>query len=146
MHDNAGHNVRIRQIVPSRTEALHQIREQVEAEARSFGFDDDTAFRLALAVDEACTNIIKHSYSGDPTCSFDFEILTADDSFVIVLTDQGKGFTPSASLSVDMQHYIDQRRVGGLGLHIINLVMDDISYATTANHLNRLQMIKYRNA
>ncbi len=144
MHDNAEYTLRIHQVVPSRTDELHHIRTVVESEALRFGFDEDTSYRLALAVDEACTNIIKHSYKGDPTREFNLDISTSDDRFLIVLTDQGCGFTPDRSIKFDMQRYFERMRRGGLGLHIIKLVMDDVDYDVTARHTNRLRMVKFK--
>ena len=90
MHSNTQYTLRCKQEVPSRTEELFGVRQTVENEALRFGFDADTAFRLALAVDEACTNIIKHSYGGNPSRTFDIEIATNGDHFIVVLTDHGK--------------------------------------------------------
>jgi serine/threonine-protein kinase RsbW len=143
---NTPFTVRVRQRVPSRTEELHRVRQIVEQEAMSFGFDQETAFRLALAVDEACTNIIKHAYEGNPGRAFDLEIATTENQFRIVLTDEGKGFSPSKLPRLDMKHYFERMCRGGLGVHIIKLVMDDVDYAVAQNKYNRLSMTKYRQA
>lgn len=143
---NTPFTVRVHQRVASRTEELHRVRQIVEREAMEFGFDQETAFRLALAVDEACTNIIKHAYEGNPARSFDLEIVTADDQFRIVLTDEGKGFSPTKLPRLDMKRYFERMCRGGLGVHIIKLVMDDVDYDMAANKYNRLSMTKYRAA
>ncbi len=144
MYDtNADYTLRFRQIIPSRTEELHGVREVVESEALKFGFDAQTAFHLALAVDEACTNIIKHSYEGNPAETFDLEIATFARSFIVILTDRGKTFNPNSLPRLDMKRYFEQMRRGGLGVHIIHLVMDDVDYgATSTGHANQLRMIK----
>jgi serine/threonine-protein kinase RsbW len=144
MQSNASYTLRIRENIPSRTEELHRIRQIVEVEALASGFDKETAYRLALAVDEACTNIIKHSYEGNPSRSFDLEIATTENEFMVVLSDQGKSFNPHNRPALDMKRYFERMRRGGLGIHIIRLVMDDVAYDVTANHVNRLRMVKYR--
>jgi len=98
---------------------------------------------MALAVDEACTNIIKHSYAGNPAQMFDLEIATLDDRFIVVLTDSGKSFDPNNLPKLDMKRYFEQCARGGLGVHIIRLVMDDVAYDVTTNHANQLRMVKY---
>jgi len=146
MYDsNADYISRFRQIVPTRTEELHNIRQVVENEALQFGFDPQTAFHLALAVDEACTNIIKHSYEGNPAETFDVEIATYADRFMVILTDRGKAFNPKNAQKLDMKRYFEQMRRGGLGVHIIHLVMDDVDYATTSSQVNQLRMVKHLN-
>ena len=143
---NTPFSVRVRERFASRTEELHRVRQIVEREATEFGFDQDTAFRLALAVDEACTNIIKHAYEGNPSQSFDLEIGTGDNQFRIVLTDHGKGLSPSKLPRLDMKKYFERMCRGGLGVHIIKLVMDDVDYAVAADKHNILSMTKYLRA
>jgi anti-sigma regulatory factor (Ser/Thr protein kinase) len=53
--------------VESRTERLIAVRDFVSEAARAFGFGDEDISKIALAVDEACTNVIKHAYRFDPT-------------------------------------------------------------------------------
>jgi serine/threonine-protein kinase RsbW len=143
MQTNANYILRVRQVVPTRTEELERIRQLVEDEARGFGFDQETSYRLALATDEACANIIQHAYEGNPTENFVLEIATEGNRFVIVLTDEGKGFDPRRQPAVDMSFYLKQMKRGGLGLHIIKLVMDDVAYDVAGNCANRLRMVKY---
>lgn len=143
MGTNANYNLRFKGEVPSRTEELHRIRKIVENEALGFGFDADTSYRLALATDEACANIIQHAYDGNPTQTFGVEIATEGDRFVIILTDSGKGFSAERQPTVDMAYYLKQMRRGGLGIHIIKLVMDDVAYDIAGKSANRLRMVKY---
>jgi serine/threonine-protein kinase RsbW len=144
-HSNTDYVLRYRQEVPSRTEELANVRDRVEGEAIRFGFDMDTAFRLALAVDEACTNIIKHSYEGNPAKTFGVEIATLGNRFIIVLTDKGKQFDPCSLPKIDMKRYFEKMRRGGLGVHIMHLVMDDVAYDVTSSDSNQLRMVKYLN-
>lgn len=138
------YSTRFKEGIPTRTEELHRIRQVVEEEAVRFGFDRETAFRIALAVDEACTNIIKHSYSGNPGQTFEIEIATRGDNFLVVLTDHGKSFDPGSLPELDMKRYFEQCLRGGLGVHIIRLVMDDVVYNVTTNHANQLCLVKHR--
>jgi len=137
------YSVRFKEGIPTRTEELHRIREVVEREAAAFGFDRETAFRLALAVDEACTNIIRHSYGNSPTHLFDLEIATDGARFIVVLTDHGKSFDPAHLPSVDMKRYLEQFKRGGLGVHLMRLVMDDVNYAARGTG-NQLRMVKLK--
>jgi serine/threonine-protein kinase RsbW len=122
------------------------VRQDVEREAVAFGFDQETAFRIALAVDEACTNIIKHAYGGSADDSFDLEIYTGDSSFQVVLTDHGKRFSAASLPRLDMKRYFERMCRGGLGIHIMRLVMDDVKYDVSSNQCNRLCLVKRRPA
>lgn len=143
MPSDSAYTVRFREGIQSRTDELHRIRQVVEREALGFGFDRETAFRLALAVDEACTNIIKHSYSNTPGQTFELEIVTLDDRFEVVLTDYGNTFDPHSLPHLDMKRYLELCMRGGLGVHIIKLVMDDVVYNVMSNNANQLRLVKY---
>ncbi len=135
--------VRYRDGIHSRTDELQRIRSVVEQEAVGFGFDRETAFRLALAVDEAATNIIKHSYDSNPGSVFEMEIATLDDRFEVVLTDHGRSFDPNSLPKLDMKRYFELCMRGGLGVHIIRLVMDDVVYSVLGKGANQLRLVKY---
>lgn len=146
MQKRSNHTLRYSRTTPASTEELHGIREVVEREAQDFGFDSETAFRLALAVDEACANIIEHAYRDMPGGDFSVEIFTQGDMFVVALTDSGTGFRPDPLPHLDVRKHIREHHNGGLGLHIINLVMDDVDYGQTPDRMNCLRLIKYRNS
>ncbi len=145
MNNGPGHILRYSHTVPARTEELREVREAVEREAIRFGFDAETAFRIALAVDEACANIIEHAYRDAKESAFSVEIITDSDRFEVTLYDSGKHFQPGRLPRLDILQRARDHRQGGLGLHIINIVMDAVDYGITANRRNCLRLVKYLN-
>ena len=141
----ANTTLRYSHTVPARTEELRVVREAVEREAIRFGFDPETAFRIALAVDEACANIIEHAYRDRMDSNFSVEIATDSNQFVITLYDSGTQFQPGRLPRLDIRQRARDHRQGGLGLHIINIVMDAVDYGTTSNSRNCLRLVKYLN-
>ncbi len=107
---------------------LQRIREYIVKNALSFGFDDSEANRISLAVDEACSNLIKYAYKLDNNRIIKLEVETNKKVFIIKIKDDGNPFNPLEVPPQDMKEYIEQLRKGGLGIHIIRSVMDDISY------------------
>ncbi len=124
---------------------LERIRKFVLNFAEKFGFDDITANKIALAVDEVCTNLIKHSYKYDSSREICLQISTDNNQFSVLILDDGASFNPSSEISLDMRDYLANFRRGGLGLHIINLVMDKIQYIPRSDDFpkNRLILTKY---
>ncbi|HOK13971.1 MAG TPA: ATP-binding protein [Candidatus Kapabacteria bacterium] len=124
---------------------LERIRKFVLNFAEKFGFDDITSNKIALAVDEVCTNLIKHSYKYDSSREICLQISTDDNQFSILILDDGASFNPSSDISLDMRDYLANFRRGGLGLHIINLVMDKIQYIPRSEDFpkNKLILTKY---
>ena len=145
MKNASSHNLRYSRTAPARTEELRVIREAVEREAIRFGFDPETAYRVALAVDEACANIIEHALQYAADENFSVEIMTEANQFVIKLFDSGEPFQPGALPELDLKRGAEEHRDGGLGLHIINLVMDIVDYVNTSERANCLRLVKYLN-
>ncbi|OGO59815.1 MAG: hypothetical protein A2Z36_03760 [Chloroflexi bacterium RBG_19FT_COMBO_48_23] len=98
-------------------------------------------FEVQTAVDEACTNIINYAYSGEGgiitvTCE-----LQGND-FVATIRDKGKPFDPSSVPPPDLEADLDKRKIGGLGIYMMRIMMDDVSYSFDAEEGNTLVMRK----
>jgi serine/threonine-protein kinase RsbW len=132
--------------IPSRTEKLHVVREFVSEAARAFGFDEESVNKIALAVDEACTNVIKHSYRFAPNKDIDIRIVTADGSFEVIITHHGKTFDPDAVKSPDMREYLTHYRHGGLGMHLMRSLMDKVEYRVLSDKKSEVHLVKLRQA
>lgn len=114
--------------VSGTAESLESIRSFVERYALRWGFSEEQAGLIALAVDEACSNIIRHSYKNDPTKEFSVAIQIKGSEFSILIMDSGSEFNPLSVASPNMEQYFKMFRHGGLGIHIMRKVMDAISY------------------
>jgi serine/threonine-protein kinase RsbW len=112
--------------------------------ARRARLGEPDAYQCKLAVDEACSNIIRHAYGGEPTGEFDVLIQIDDGVFTIQLTDYGEPYDPQDIPSPTMGSTIEDAQPGGLGLYLIRSVMDEVHY-TPDPHGNRLVMVKRRS-
>lgn len=107
---------------------LQRIREYIMKIALSFGFDDSEANKISLAVDEACSNLIKYAYRLDKDRTIRLIVETNKKKFIVKIIDDGSPFDPLEVPPQNMKEYIEKLRKGGLGIHIIRSVMDEISY------------------
>lgn len=130
--------------VLSQTENLELIREFVSKIAQKLGLNETDINKIELAVDEACANVIQHAY--DPTINFrplhvaievDFQKLT------VIVTDQGKGFDFSKIRPIEMNQYLAEMKVGGLGIHLIKSLMDEVEFEINPGKKNQVRMVKY---
>jgi len=88
---------------------------------------DDILFAVQTAVDEACTNIIKHAYSGTGGfMTVSCEVL--EDCCIITIRDYGVKYDHGSVPAPDVDADWENRRIGGLGLHLMRNLMDDIQY------------------
>lgn len=105
--------------------------------------DPALLFDLQLAVEEACSNVIEHAYRGrGGLLRVRFE--TANGDVLITLQDQGQAFDPDRIAAPDTSRPLSKRPVGGLGLHLMRTLMDEVRFAFAPDR-NTLVMIK-RNA
>lgn len=134
--------------IPSQYDHIKQICEFVATGAQQAGLDDDLIFKVELACDEACTNIIEHAYGGDSTKSITAIWEAAPQSFIITLHDTGRGFDPDkvpdpALVKPSSEPDPDKLKVGGLGIHFMRNLMDEIHYEFNETTGNTLTMVKY---
>ena len=132
--------------IPSETDNLELIREFVTKVAEKVGFDSDDIGKIELACDEACTNVIKHAYPPDKNNgkqSLDILIKIDFDKFTLVVTDHGKGFDPKSIKLPNMQEYLAQLKVGGLGIYLMKTLMDEVDYQIKPGVKNQVKMVKY---
>lgn len=133
-------------VIKSRTENLSEIRDFISSAALNAGFLKDTVDNIILAVDEACTNIIKHAYKYFPDGEIVLTLKTTEDTFTIEIIDYGKSFEPGLIPNPDLKKYLDQRRVGGLGMYLMKTLMDDVKYKSIPGKFNQVSLSKNINS
>lgn len=120
-------------------------RELVASISRRLGFEDMDCSKIALAVDEALCNIIRHGYNRamDKPIWISVWPVPGDvhsaGGIRIVIEDEARQVDPSKMKSRDL----DDIRPGGLGVHIIREVMDEAVYEKRSCGGMRLTMVKH---
>lgn len=128
--------------VKSQTENLSEIRDFVSANAVKAGISNSTIDNIILAVDEACTNIIKHAYKLSPQGEIIIRIDYDTNKFTITIIDYGKSFEPERVPRPDLQKYYREHRVGGLGMYLMKSLMDSVEYKTVPGKYNQVLLSK----
>lgn len=140
-------NISTQQItVNSKTEHLTEIRNFVKATAETAGLNLSVIENIILAVDEACTNIIKHAYKSIPDGKIIINIEYDDSQFVIEIIDYGMSFNPQGIPDPDLKAYYKQHRVGGLGMYLMKRLMDEVDYNSIPGKYNQVRLLKYIDA
>ncbi len=126
--------------IPSDPKHLYLMRRLVQEVSLAHGFPEEEIRRIVLALDEACTNVIRHAYGGDPGGEIVIEAGPCDDGLRFVVIDRGAKPEEGAIAP----RPLDDLRPGGLGTHFIRTVMDEVTYDTSSGEGTRLVMIKRR--
>ena len=130
--------------IPSQTDNLEIIRIFVGKVSEKVGFSEEDVGKIELAVDEACTNVMKHAYNEttrDKT--LDVAVLIDYQKLTLVVTDHGRGFNPDTVRHPDMKEYLAELRVGGLGIFLMRTLMDEVDYDIKPGVRNQVRMVKY---
>lgn len=130
----------------SRTENLQAVRKFITAHARTSGFDEETVQNIVLAVDEACTNIIRHAYNGNPDGVIDIHVQNVGNALEVQIFDTGKKFDPSRIQPPDVQKNVHRQERGGFGLYLMKRLMDEVEFHFAPGAPNTLRMRKYLSA
>jgi serine phosphatase RsbU (regulator of sigma subunit)/putative methionine-R-sulfoxide reductase with GAF domain/anti-sigma regulatory factor (Ser/Thr protein kinase) len=127
---------------PAHFEQLDAIREFVGGAASEAGLDDREVYAVQLATDEACSNIIEHGYEGvsDGLVTCICEVLPGE--LIITLRDRGVPFDPTAIPQPDLTVPLDERKIGGLGLFLMQNLMNEVRYGKSPDGENELVLVK----
>ncbi len=128
--------------IPSKTNRLQEVRTFVSDAARTFGFPEDDVNSIALAVDEACTNIIKHAYRYAANREINVVIRMSPPEFEVLIADRGNHFDPNRVTMPDMREYLTHFKRGGLGMYLMKRLMDKVEYRIQPSK-NVVRLIKY---
>jgi serine/threonine-protein kinase RsbW len=133
------HEVELR--IASRREDVVGIADALDRFAARHGVSTALIHDLQVALDEVLGNVILHGYKEDPRGEILVRFQRAPDAFAIEVEDGGVPFDPLQAPPADLSAPLQQRRVGGLGVHFVKNLMDDVSYVRTDGR-NRLRLVK----
>ena len=103
------------------------------------------SFNLNLVLEEAVTNVIMYAYPQDEEHTMTLKAWTEDGKLTFQLSDQGKPFNPiKEAPQVDTTLSAEERDIGGLGIFLIQQMMDEVEYEYKDNS-NVLTMKKNIN-
>ncbi len=89
------------------------------------------AYQVTLVLDELLTNLVNNGYDDDREHTIDVTINLYSGLLEIIMADDGVGFDPFNVDEPDLQSDVEDRPVGGLGLHFVKSIMDTIAYQNT---------------
>jgi serine/threonine-protein kinase RsbW len=131
--------------IPGRYDQITAVCAFIADGAAAAGLDESGVFGVQLACDEACTNIIEHAYGREDAGHIHVSWQISDDSLTITLRDHGRPFNLDEVASPEIpthSDHIDQLKVGGLGIHFMRKMMDEISFLPDEKEGNVLVMVK----
>ena len=129
----------MRIVISSHPKLLNILRCMVRYRAQEVGFPASDVDWLAMAIDEAATNVMRHAYKNSREGKLALSIQAFPDRMEFILEDSGPKVTPETV----KPRPLDEIRPGGLGTFFIHSFMDSCCFDEHYEAGNRLIMVKY---
>jgi serine/threonine-protein kinase RsbW len=131
---------------PGRFDSLAAISDFVRRAAEAAGLDERAVYAVQLAVDEASTNVIEHSYGGEGRGQIEISCGINTDGLTVTLRDHGPRFDPERVPSPNLHDSLEERDGRGLGLFLMRQLMDEVRFDFASDAGNILTMVKRKKA
>lgn len=107
---------------------MPRLIEAVESFCDAAALPPKLAMQLSVVVDELVSNVVKYGYDDGRDGEISVTLSCADGRVRLVLRDGGRPFNPLDAPAPDLDLPVEERPVGGLGIHLVRTMMDDVRY------------------
>ena len=122
---------------------LERITAEVEKIGELENWPPELVFRVNLALEELGLNIINYGHD-EGLHQIEFTVTSADEAVTIEISDDGRPFDPlNDAPKPDVSASIEDRPIGGLGVHLARTMMDELRYQRVRGR-NHITLISHR--
>lgn len=107
---------------------LSRLNEAVSAYLDPYNLSVKTRHTVDLAIEEMVTNIIKYGFDDEARHELGVSVAVTESGVSVRLEDDGREFNPLAQDDPDTTRSVEDRQLGGLGIHLVRRMLDDLSY------------------
>jgi len=126
----------------ARLDALAALLEVATYAARESGAGDEGAHDVRLAAEEVLINVINHAYPEGAPGPLVLRARVEPGALTLTVLDEGTPFSPVQAPAPDLESAWADRRIGGLGWHLVGKLMDEVRHRDLGERGNELTMIK----
>ena len=105
-----------------------QLSEFIKEVTRRLSMPTKLTHDIRLAVEEAVVNVMQYGYPEGQDGNIIINIQSNGSQIKITITDNGMPFDPTEKEDADTTLSVEERPIGGLGVHLIREMMDSINY------------------
>ena len=121
--------------IPCSRQNLQEVRDFVRGYLADRHLADVAVNQVVLAVDEVVANFIIHANKEDENQFLDLKLTLLNQRLEVEIADNGDTiFLPAPHQNPDLRAYISQGRKGGMGMTLVNRLMDRVEFFTRGNH------------
>lgn len=108
---------------------LSRVAESVDDFCANQAIPGGCAFKLNIALEELLTNTISYGYADAGRHEIALDIAREGETLVAEISDDARQYDPLQAPAPDLDSAIEDRRIGGLGVHLVKTMMDEVTYA-----------------
>lgn len=127
--------------VTNRLEAIAPAMEAAERWLDEMRAAPKTVYFASLAIEEIVTNCIRYGYEDTGEHRILIALRVADGRLTMQTVDDGRPFDPLAAPKPDLSVDLESRVEGGLGIHLLRSLADEMTYERSGGH-NRITLVK----
>jgi len=131
----------LEEMLPNDLAAIGAFAEKVEAFCEAEDVAMAIAYQLNLAIDELATNVISYGWDDAGPHQIHIKLCRTADRLTLLIEDDAKAFNPLERGIPDLEADIEERPIGGLGIHFVREFATDVAYERVAGR-NRLTIEK----
>lgn len=128
--------------IKAKLENLAAISDFIAEAMKRLGIEQEIS-QVQLAVNEACTNIIQHAYSGESEKLIRIICSMSGNDLLVRIRDWGESFDPTSVPSPEIDSELFERQLGGLGIFLMRQMMDEVRYVFYTRKHNEVIMMKH---
>jgi len=110
-----------------------RLREAVQKFAEQIGLSQEVLFALDLSLEELVTNVIFYGFDDDKEHSISVELQLLENLLIMEIQDEGRPFDPTQKEDPRLDVPLEERQIGGLGIHLVRNYMDSMRYRRDGN-------------
>lgn len=115
-------------VLPNDVQEVPKLAAFVDEVCEWMGFDPMLTMQLNLAIEEAVVNVMDYAYPPGTKGEVDIDVKADADKLMFTISDNGVAFDPTAKAEVDTTLSAEERQIGGLGIHLVRHIMDNVEY------------------
>lgn len=119
--------------INSETKNLKKVRNFIKHYSLENGFEEKSADEIVIAVDEACTNIIKHGLNYNKKEKLEIRVYIESNYFAIDIVDNSPSFDLRDFKNIELDSHLSEYKNNGLGIFMIKSYVDLIEYKRYEN-------------
>jgi len=130
--------------ISARLEKLSGLLEGVQSFLAAAGWSAAATHPVLLAVEELGTNTVKYGYPASAPGHLEVSLAVTAAETALVLRDDGQAFDPTAAAPPDLQQSVEDRPIGGMGLHLVRQQSARFEYRRLATGRNEVRLLYRR--